>query len=235
MSEKKQFHALNDGHNYSLSTAMMKQICVVYSFKLDELARDFTTSIGVRRKLQSVIERHYEFFISLREDGLKLVEIAQLLATLGLLQESTVKAKSVQSALARAAKRANYRSLHTGAELHQTASDCSERRQTALNDIKLKLDDQSRVQQPQTAQRPSRSNMNTEANNETHNTASDILQPSTNRNTRAIRTALVARDGTTELDQNAERSATLGHANGGHTVLFPKPRRVGSLPIWANI
>lgn len=135
-------------------TILVNQIRVVYSSQLDALVGDFTTALGVRRKLQDILEQNYEFFNSLRNNVLELIEIANLLTELGFQSEAggAVKAKSVQSALARAAKRArNYSTSNIIEARLETASDRNRLQQASVYGIKLHQSAQNGMELQKTA------------------------------------------------------------------------------------
>jgi DNA-binding transcriptional MerR regulator len=134
---------------------LINQVRMVYPSQLDALVIDFTTALGVCRKLQDIVERNYEFFHCLRNNGLELREIANLLTELGFQSEAggAVKPKSVQSALARAAKRArNYSASNIEEAGLETASDRNRPQQTAVYGITLNQTAQKRTELLETAE-----------------------------------------------------------------------------------
>ena len=85
------------------------RVRLIYPQEASRLQDSLVSYLGVRRSLQWVVEQNLQFIATLRNDGLQLLEIAEVLTHFGLRAKNggSLSEKSLQSAIARAISKKN--------------------------------------------------------------------------------------------------------------------------------
>ncbi|MGL4406634.1 MAG: hypothetical protein ACRCT6_12790, partial [Notoacmeibacter sp.] len=123
-----------DDSNFKETIETMDKVRLVFPDEVENLTRDFQTSLGIQRTIQDIVNRHYHFITKLRADGLLMAEIAHVLTR--LMQEmgfdTKICKKTLHSALFRVQNRLGLSEKlrlqkieHLPKQLQANAQDCS--------------------------------------------------------------------------------------------------------------